>query len=177
MLRKLKDHVSTPMLVSAYYAFFNCHLMYGITLWGNSSTVHRVFVWQKKALRIIKSIPNRESCLPVFKELNIMTLPSLYIFCCLVSVKECLSKFIVRQEIHSINTRNNYLLEQLPVRLAKSKRSHMFMKIKLFNKLPQEAWAVTLNKFKTVLRTWLKAKAFYSVDDYFACDVSTLSFI
>ena len=53
----------------------------------------------------------------------------------------------------------------------------MFMKIKLFNKLPQEAWAVTLNKFKTVLRTWLKAKAFYSVDDYFACDVSTLSFI
>lgn len=35
-------------------------------------------------------MPEREPCVPVSKELNIFTLPSVYVYCSLVSVKKIL---------------------------------------------------------------------------------------
>lgn len=176
LLRKLRYYVSRDMLITAYHAFFQSNLRYGITLWGNSCSAHKAFLWQKKALRTIKNVSDWESCVPIFKELNIMTLPSLYIFCSLIKVKENLSNFKIRQDTHSHATRKNYCLELFPVKLEKSNRNFPVMEIKLFNKLPKEAWSVPLKKFKDIAEKWFIQKTFYSVDEFLVCDISSLVF-
>lgn len=174
LLRKLRNCVTFNMLMTAYFALFHSHLRYGITLWGNSCGWKKVFIWQKKAIRIMQNVPERETCKPIFKKLQIMTLPSLYIFCCLVSVRESLGSLKVRQEIHSYSTRQKHLLDLLPLKLEKTNSSHIIMKLKLFNKLPGEAWSVPLQRFKKTIGNWLKEQVFYSVEEYLACDASTL---
>lgn len=172
LLRKLRNSISTDILLTVYNALFQSQLRYGVVLWGNSSSAQRALIWQKKALRTIKNIPDRESCFPIFKEYKIMSLPNLYIFCNLLNVKETLSSFATRQEYHMYNTRNKYLLDLLRVRLEKTKCSHMYMKIVLFNKLPVTAWLVSVKRFKIVLEHWLKENVFYSVSDFLACDIN-----
>uniref|UniRef100_A0A1B6KT88 Reverse transcriptase domain-containing protein n=2 Tax=Graphocephala atropunctata TaxID=36148 RepID=A0A1B6KT88_9HEMI len=176
LLRKLKLCVSFEILIMSYYAFFHSHLIYGINLWGNSRVSSKAFVWQKKALRIIKGIPDRESALPVFREFQVMTLPCIYIFYCLIKVKENLSDYKVRGNTHNYNTRNINKLELPSIRLERTKKSHFFMEIKIFNKLPERAWLVSTDRFKFVVSKWLKEKVFYSVDEFLACDTSDMNF-
>lgn len=176
LLRKLKHNVSNEMWLSAYYAFFQSQLTYGITLWGNSSNSSKVFIWQKRALRIIKNFADTESCFPIFQEYQILPLPCLYIKSCLISVKEMLELFHIRKDFHHYPTRKNYMLDTFCARLEKTNKSHICMKIKLFNKLPESAWTVGLNKFKVELSNWLNVNFFYTIEQYLKCDTSNLSF-
>lgn len=164
------------MLVTAYYAFFHSLIAYGITLWGNSSAAHGVFIWQKKAIRVIKDLQERESCVPFFKEINIMTLPSLYMYSCLVLAKENLGSFQKRQDIHNYSTRQKCMIDLLCIRLEKTRTSHVYLQRKLFNKLPEAAWLASLSKFKSTTSKWFKDKAFYTVEQFLNCDTSDMKF-
>ncbi|PSN51682.1 hypothetical protein C0J52_09590 [Blattella germanica] len=66
MLRILKNNVSTDTLLAAYYGHLYSHLNYGILLWGNHSSVNKVLLMQKRAIRIIAGVGPREHCKPLF---------------------------------------------------------------------------------------------------------------
>jgi len=51
-----------------------CHM--GSFFWGNTHSNKNIFKIQKRIIRIIANIGNRESCRQAFKELQILTLPS-----------------------------------------------------------------------------------------------------
>ena len=54
MLYKVRDSVNANILKSIYYALFESHINYACVIWGqNISTINRLYILQKKALRII----------------------------------------------------------------------------------------------------------------------------
>ncbi|KAI5639643.1 reverse transcriptase (RNA-dependent DNA polymerase) domain-containing protein [Phthorimaea operculella] len=77
-LRKIKPSVSASVLRQTYFAYFNSIISYATILWADSSESDRVFVLQKRALRIIEGLKARDTCRGVFKKHKILTL---YSFC------------------------------------------------------------------------------------------------
>lgn len=176
LMYKLRNNVSLTLLMYAYFAFFHSHLTYGILLWGNSPGSTTVFRWQKKAIRCIASLARRDSCKGHFEELNIMTVPSLYIYSCLLNVKENLNKYDLRKTIHEHNTRTGHTIDLPYSRLSKVHNSHQHLGLRLFNRLPETAHSIPYSKFKNVLGEWIKEKAYYSVKEYLESDISDLKF-
>lgn len=168
LLRKLKHCVSKQTLLTVYHSLFHSHLLYGNLLWGNSAGAGRVFIWQKKALRILFDIPNKISCRPHFIENEIMTLSSIFIYYNLIFVKQNLSNFTSCNSIHSYFTRQSNDLYIPPARLSKFMKSYKYLQIKLFNKLPF-SFRITenINTFKSKLSKWLTSHSFYTVDEFF----------
>lgn len=74
--------------------------------------------------------------------------------------------------------RNKYALNSLGLPIRLQKDSHLSLKIKLFNKLPDEAFWVDRKYFKLAVSKWLNTKAISSVrpSDYIACDICPLNF-
>ena len=53
VINKVKNILPKPCLLTQYQSIVQCHINYGIHLWGSSSTVDRVTKLQKKSLHII----------------------------------------------------------------------------------------------------------------------------
>ena len=54
MLCKVRDFVNANILKSMYYALFELHINYACIIWGqNISRIKRLYILQKKVLRII----------------------------------------------------------------------------------------------------------------------------
>jgi hypothetical protein len=170
LLRRLKKCVSINMVTTAYHSFFHTHLLYGNLLWGNSSGAKQVFVWQKKALRIMFDIPIRVSCKPYFIENKIMTLCCIFIFQNIIFVKENVNKFFTRDTVHSYYTRGSTDLNAPAVRLSKFVKSHKYLQIKFYNKIPENFRGLDIKAFKRRLSRWLMSKAFYSIEEFFICN-------
>jgi hypothetical protein len=83
----LRGKVETKSLKSVYFAYVHSHLSYGILLWGNSVNADQLFIAQKRAIRIIKKASYHAPCKNWFRELGILTLPSIYILEVLKFVK------------------------------------------------------------------------------------------
>jgi hypothetical protein len=75
-IRTLKPYFSQETLLMVYYAYFHSILNFGIIFWGNSSYTISIFRVQKRVLRILTGIGNRNSCRQLFKTLRILHLQS-----------------------------------------------------------------------------------------------------
>ncbi|PSN56282.1 hypothetical protein C0J52_00368 [Blattella germanica] len=137
--------VYTPVTKEVHWNFkLSSHLNYGIMLWGNCASAKDVFL-----LRILMGCNPREHCRPLFQELGILTVASLFIFTNLVYM---FSHYVERDSfsgLHTHDTRNNRDLVVPRHRLAKTSNSHIVMSIKLFNKLPRDIRdSSNINTFK-----------------------------
>jgi ammonia channel protein AmtB len=89
-----------------YFSKFQAILRSGILFWGgikgDAST--RVFKIQKKVVRLLAGVSSRSSCRQLFKELNILTMASLYILevTCFIR-KYC--KLEKNSQVHQHDTR------------------------------------------------------------------------
>nr|CAH7758872.1 unnamed protein product [Callosobruchus chinensis] len=110
-------------------------MQYGLNIWGAPSEATRVFKMQKKAIRIIMGLRFRDSCRSSFSELQIMPLPSVYMYVSLLEVRKNLANLTLQSNLHTIGTRNSHLLRLPRNRLSKSQKNSL--NPKLFNVLPE----------------------------------------
>jgi hypothetical protein len=78
-IKIMKSYSNIATLRMIYHAYFHSLTRYGIVFWGNSSEAKKIFLLQKKTIKIMMGMKHRELCRPAFTKLNILTLASQYI--------------------------------------------------------------------------------------------------
>jgi len=79
-IRYVKHFMSQDTLRTIYFSCFHSILSYGIIFWVNSAYSSNISKIQKRIIRIIMNVRNRDSCPQLFKNLKILPLKSQYIF-------------------------------------------------------------------------------------------------
>ena len=115
ILSKLRHFIDRKTLKSIYHAIFEPHLYYSSLVWAqNSNSIKRLFVLQKKSLRIIYFLNHNAHTSPLFRDLNILKLPDkIALENCLFINKyfnKCLPTifknwFTLSSDFHTYNTR------------------------------------------------------------------------
>lgn len=165
-LKVLRSLVSQKVLKDVYYAHAYSHISSCIAEWGSSNKLNDIFIWQKKIIRRISGLGRNESCRSKFKEMNLLTVPSIYIYHVLKYVFQNFDEFKTFNNVHSHNTRNksNIKLENAVDPLLREGS-------RMYNKLPKHIREGDGNKLLK-LKVYLINNEFYSVDDFFDHNVT-----
>jgi hypothetical protein len=100
--------VSEDIIKIIYYSYVQSIITYGIMLGGGNSP-HSIDIFKilKRIFWILTKSRGRDSCKHLFKRLEILPLPSQYIFSVLLFVVKNKDLYTTNQEIHNITTRSN----------------------------------------------------------------------
>jgi hypothetical protein len=74
-MRKLSYVLSINNLKSVYYAYCHSLVKYGIIYWGNTPDSHKVFLMQKKIIKIMMGVGPTHSYRELFRKLEILPIP------------------------------------------------------------------------------------------------------
>ena len=80
MVRQMYRVCNNDTLGSIYFPYFHSIASYRIILWGNSSYSRKIFTLQKRIIRIMIGAHPRTSCREILKKLEILTIPSQYMY-------------------------------------------------------------------------------------------------
>lgn len=166
-LRKLRLIAGKETALITYHGYVSSVLRYGLVIWGNSVDVNRAFIAQKKCIRAVYGAEYLEHCKPLFKELNILPLPCLYILEICLFIKRYNHLFPLHEHISKrVNSRSPKKLHIPNQRLHLYSRNSNCMAIKIFNNLPPFIRVLPINKFRKTIFGWLLDKCFYSVNEF-----------
>jgi len=158
-----------------YFSTVHSIISYGITFWGNCTYSNIIFKIQKRVIRIMMNVGNRESCRELLKNLNILPLHSQYILSLVLFVVKNLNMFKSNSVVHTINTRNSSDLYLPSVHLSKVQKGVYYSGIKVFNCLPSRIKSLSgdVRKFKSALKRYLLEGSFYTIEEYFDWNLMT----
>lgn len=163
----LKNTLDTGGLLAVYYALAFSHLSNNIVCWGSIGTqCKRIFIIQKRILRLIFNINFRESCKETFISNKILTFPCIYIFNCLKFVNNNRYSLKKLGNAESRTTRGNDLLEVPKHKTRFFENSPLYKCTTIHNKLPIQFRALRGAVFERRVKSFLLEKAFYSVRDF-----------
>jgi hypothetical protein len=135
-MRIVQPLLSLDSLKLIYYSYFHSILSYGIIFWGNTPHSNVIFKMQKKIIRIMTGMRNRDSCREKFKKLKILPLQSQYLLSLLLFVAENTDHFRLNSEIHGFDTKSKYNLHLPSSKLTIFQKGPYYSGIKAFNNLP-----------------------------------------
>ncbi len=168
LLRNISSYCTQKVLKMAYYGLVFPYLTYGISVWGSCAEYKftRAFILQKKAIRIISKSSSRATCREIFQELEILSLPSLYIYETIVSsLTRCQLKR--GTDIHDYNTRHKTLFRQNSHRLKSFENLPSQAGARFLNRLPEEIKSIqSIKLFKAHLKCYLTRCAYYTIGEF-----------
>ena len=164
-IKKVKEICGVNTAKSVYHAYFHSVMSYGVMFWGMGSGSLRAFILQKRAIRTLLGMSPRDSCRESFKQLGILTLPSAYIYECLLYAHSNMVGTPLNSHYHNHDTRNKDLIRPIGHRLAKMSKSFICMSVRLHNKLPDDLRSLASESFPKEVKKYLVAKVFYSTDE------------
>lgn len=164
---KMKENVDKGVIKIMYYALAYSHMSYNVMLWGRASKAIRVFVAQKKIIRLMYNMKPRQSCREIFKKENILTFPSIFIYKCAVFSFLNPDLFEQNKTYHTYNTRSCTDFRITLHSTSQFERSPSYSCIKIFNCLPVEIKNTnSVYTFKKKLKLYLLQNSFYSIDEF-----------
>jgi hypothetical protein len=170
-LRVLKNVVTHDVLKTVYFAHFQSLIMYGIEIWGQCADYlfNRVFMLQKKAIRILAGVPARSSCkdLNLYETLEILPLPALYISQVLIFIKKHPSYFSNFHFTHQYETRHKNRMMLSHHHTSAFEKGLLFAGQRLFNKIPRELQEENIPFcFKKLIKDYLLKNHVYNISDF-----------
>lgn len=165
-IKRLREYVDAAVLKLYYFAHVHSCLSYGIVAWGSCCEVERVMIMQKRALRCMAGSSRLESCRPLFRKFQIMTVISVYIYQLCLDVKLHACNYSLVQDTHKHGTRNRLLLRYPIHRTSAFECSPRYMSIRCYNKLPDNLKVLDIKSFKARLRRVLIDKAYYRLNEF-----------
>jgi hypothetical protein len=161
--------MSLDVLKMVCFSHVHSDTSYGIIFWGNSHHSDSIFKIKKIIIRIITNTGRHDSCRHLCKQLQILPLPSQYIFSLLVFVSKNKGLFLCNWEIHDINTRYNYNLHLPSTNLTLVQKGVLHSGSRIYNHLPLNIKILSndVKRFKSTLRSYLIEHTFYSLDKYY----------
>lgn len=164
-LRKLRPLVSTDVLRQTYFAYFHSLIAYGTILWANSTDANRVFIVQKRAVRILSGTKPRNTCRSHFAKHGILTVFSQYIYDVVLYVRQNVSLFQVRGRNREL--RNTGRLQLVPRRTALAEINPRIVGPSIYERLPASLREISDDKtFRRRLKDFLLESEFYSIDEF-----------
>jgi len=127
--------MSVDILRMIYFSYVHSVVPYGIIFGRNSHHSNSIFKI-KKIIRIITNIGSRYSCCQLFKQLQILSLPSQPLFSLLVFVTMNRGLYQSNSEIHYLNTRFNYNLHLPSTNLTLVQKGVLYSGSKIYNHIP-----------------------------------------
>jgi len=161
--------MSSETLRMVYFAYIHLIMSYEIILGGNRPYSDKIFKIQKRVIRIITSSRMRDSCMELFKKLEILSLYSQYIFSVSIFVIKNKHLFHTNNQTHSIHTRYKPNLHPPTANLTKFQNAVHYSTIKIFNNLPHnnKDLANETVPFQNALKRFLLINSFYNSKEYF----------
>lgn len=164
---QIKPYLNLQGILNVYYALAYSHISYNIATWGSATESIRVFIAQKRLIRLIFNLNWLETCKYTFINKKILTVPCIFIFKCLTFTKRNLNTFVKVGEGHEHHTRYGYYLQLPKHRTATYERSPHYKFVTLYNALPPELKSIgNYDQFKRAVKTFLLEGAYYSIDEF-----------
>lgn len=167
MLRVLCSSIDQNSLLLVYYAHIHSHLSYGILLWGCHSYAKKIFILQKRAVRIICGVAPRYTCRSLFVKLGVLTLPSLFVLRCLLFVKNNINNYTKCSAVHDHLTRNRSNVYINKCKYCVTQNSYESLSLNLYNSLSNSVRNLSYSSFKSTIVSTLKANPLYSIQDFY----------
>lgn len=167
---QLKNTLYPKQLLQVYYSLVYSHISYHIVLWGNSPNASRVFIMQKRIIRLIFNLDFQQTCREHFRNHKILTFPSIYIYKCILYAKNHFNEFPRNQDFHKYSTRHGkqFCIPKHSTTLYE--HSPQYNGIKFFNHLPLSIKTLNnQNHFKRALKNFLIEKCVYTISTDYMC--------
>jgi hypothetical protein len=150
-----------------YFAYFHSIMEYGIMFWGASSESKKIFLQQKKIIRIMSGTSRRTPCKPLFLNLKILTLTSQYILSVMRFHASNLEKSTFNSSIHNFNSRQRLKLHKPTAHLKSYQGSPYYTCIRIYNNIPDDLASQVTNKkqFLLKLKKYLIERPYYTLQD------------
>jgi hypothetical protein len=134
--------------------------------------MQRLFISQKRSIRTIKHVSRDVSCKSLFTELNILTLPCIYIINCALFKRKHPQKYTTISDISPYDTRNKSNVVIKKHHSEFYKKNPYYQTHTIYDFLPTSLKNVKSDeKFKSILKLVLIQKCYYTVKEFF--DINT----
>lgn len=174
LIRNLSAVVPHDVLMMAYHGYFASVMSYGLLNWGHSAHASSVFGIQRRCVRVLAGLGYRDDCRRHFAGLGVLTLPCAYILQCLIFMKKNLHLFSQHSDTHGYPTRGNSNIVPGFLRLGRARTGTSYYCVQFLNVLPLAFRSSELPLFKSRMKKFLIANAFYSFQEFLEADFSTL---
>lgn len=164
----LKKEINQRDLTTCYYSLVYSILSYNIIIWGQASETDRIFVLQKRIIRILFNLQYRESCRETFRKQRILTITGIYIFKISCFMHKNKKKFKLNTDIHNYQTRRAQEIHISNFNTSSFRKSPYCAGSYIYNKLPVVIRnATTFKIFRKKIQMFLIENCFYNLKEFF----------